>query len=291
MRQTYFLILAIAQSAYAADPFACVDSDVADAFLGDPYRGRGEYSTSIPDGFANLIVPPGLSLVGSQTIDSMTTVVYKAKRDSDSALNAAVAAMAKAGWSEAAQQYPGATGGFQTGSQPMTMMLCHDDFDGALSVFAAVKSGQTFVSYVQHPRSQSCGLAEPALTQHDPSAMMRFVPTLKLPEGVKASNIGMGGNGHEVGSHVDISGRLERSGLSSHFENQIRDQGWGFQTSWSSRHSSGSVWTMDTVEDGLLIGTLHVFDAGVDPVRIRFSVTPADPSKGMHHGSWSGSSN
>jgi len=291
MRHTYFLILAIAQSAYAEDPFACVDPDVAAAFLGDPYQGRGEYSTSIPDGFATLIVPSGLSFVGSQTTNSMTSVVYKAKQNTDSALNAAVAAMANAGWSEGAQQNRGAIGGFQTASRPTATMLCHDDYDGALSVIAADKSGQTFISYVQHSTSQSCRIAQPARVQHDPSEMMRLVPTLKLPEGVKASNTGMGGNGHEVGSHVDISGQLGRSDLSSFFENQIRDQGWEFQTSWSSRHSSGSVWALDTIEDGLLIGMLHVFDSGVDPVRVRFSVNPADPTKGEDRGSWSGSSN
>jgi hypothetical protein len=121
--------------------------------------------------------------------------------------------------------------------------------------------------------------------------MMRVVPTLQLPADAKASNTGMGGNGHQVGSHVDISGSLGRSDLLSFLEDQIRDQEWEFQTSWSSHHSSGSIWALDTVEDGLLIGTLHLFDSGIDPIRVRFSVTPADPTKGKDQGSWSGSSN
>ena len=291
MRQACFLILAIAHSAYADDPFSCVDPVVADAFLGDSYRGRGEYSTSIPEGFAALNVPSGLSLVGSQTGNSMTTVVYRANMGADESLDAAVAAMANAGWTENEQQHRGVTGGFQTGSRPKAAVLCHDDYAGALSVVAADKSGQIFVSYVQHPTSQSCGAAEPAPIRHDPSEMMRLMPTLRLPEGTTATNTGMGGNGHEVSSRVDISGALGRSDLISAFENQIRDQGWEFQTSWSSHHSSGSVWAQDTVEDGLLIGTLHLFDTGTDPIRVRFSVNPADPTKGKDQGSWSGSSN
>lgn len=291
MRHAYLLILAIAHSAYADDPFACVDPDVADAFLGDSYRGRGEYSTSIPHGFADLTVPSGLSLVGSQTVNSMTSVVYKTNMGTDQALSAAVGAMAEAGWTENEQQHGRVRGGFQTSSRPTATVLCNDDYSGALSVIAADKSGRSFVSYVQHSVSQSCGVTEPAPARHNPSEMMRVVPTLQLPAGAKASNTGMGGNGHQVSSHVDVSGALSRSDLSSFLENQIRDQEWEFQTSWSSHHSSGSVWALDTVEDGLLIGTLHLFDSGIDPIRVRFSVTPADPTNGEDRGSWSGSSN
>ena len=288
MRHAYFLIVAIACSAYADDPFSCVDPVVADAFLGDSYKGRGEYSTSIPDGFAALNVPSGLSLVGSETGNSMTTVVYIANKGAEESLDAAVAAMANAGWTENEAQNRLVTGGFQTLSRPKSAALCHDDYAGALSVIADHKSGQTFVSYVQHPTSQSCGAAEPAPIRHDPSEMMRLMPTFRLPEGAKATNTGMGGSSDEVSSHVDISGAMGRSELISSFENQIRDQGWEFQTSWSSHRSSGSVWVLDTVEDGLLIGTLHLFDTGTEPVRVRFSVNPADPTKGKGHGSWSG---
>jgi hypothetical protein len=54
MRCASDLIFAISAASYAEDLFSCVDSDVADAFLGDSYRGRGEYSTSIPDGITSL---------------------------------------------------------------------------------------------------------------------------------------------------------------------------------------------------------------------------------------------
>lgn len=291
MRYAFLLLLPIASASFAEDPFSCVDPDVTDAFLGNPYQGRGEYSTSIPDGFAALNVPSDLSLVGSKTVDSMTTVVYKAGMDAEPALDAAVGAMAKAGWSENAQQHRRVSGGFQIGTRPTATVLCHDDEAGALSVIATDAVGQTFISYVQHSASQTCGAAPAAPLNHDPSEMMRLVPTLKLPKGAKASNTGMGGNGHEVSSHVDISGAMGRSDLLSYFEGQIREQEWEFQTSWSSHLSSGSVWALNTVEDGILIGTLHLFDNSVDPIRVRFSVNPADPTKGKDHGSWSGSSN
>ncbi len=291
MRCVSLLMLAISVASYAEDPFSCVDPDVADAFLGHSYRGRGEYSTSIPGGFATLNVPGGLSLVGSKIVDSITTVVYKGSMDPEPALDAAVGAMAQSGWAENKAQQRRVPRGFQTSSRPMATVLCHDDESGALSVIATDKTGHTFVSYVHHSASNSCGDAPAAPLHHDPSEMMRLVPTLKLPEGTTASNTGMGGNGHEVGSHVDISGAIGRSELQNFFEDQIRNQSWEFQTGWSSHLSSGSVWTLDSADDGILIGSLHLFDSGVDPIRVRFSVNPADPTKGTDHGSWSGSSN
>lgn len=290
MRCVSLLMLAISAASYAEDPFSCVDPDVADAFLGNSYQERGEYSTSIPAGFATLNVPGGLSLVGSQIVDSMTTVVYKAGMDAEPALDAAVGAMAQSGWVENEKQYRPVSRGFQTSSRPMATVLCHDDEPGTLSIIAIDKSGHTFVSYVHHSVSQSCGDAPAAPLRHDPSEMMRLVPTLKLPEGAKGTNTGMGGNGHEVGSHVDISGAMGRSELQNFFEDQIRNQSWEFQTGWSSHLSSGSVWMLDSADDGILIGTLHLFDSGVDPIRVRFSVNPADPTKGTDRGSWSGSS-
>lgn len=291
MRCISLLMLAASAASYAEDPFSCVDPDVADAFLGNSYQGQGEYSTSIPDGFATLNVPGGLSLVGSKIADSMTTVVYKASMDPEPAFGAAVGAMAQSGWVENKEQQWRVPRGFQTSSRPMATVLCHDDESGTLSVIATNKSGRTFVSYVHYTASNSCGESPAARLRHNPSEMMRLVPTLKSPEGTTASNTGMGGNGNEVGTHVDLSGAMGRADLQNFFEDQIRNQSWEFQTGWSSHLSSGSVWALESADDGILIGTLHLFDSGFDPIRVRFSVNPADPTKGTDHGSWSGSSN
>jgi hypothetical protein len=45
---------------------------------------------------------------------------------------------------------------------------------------------------------------------------------------------------------------------------------------------------MDTTDDGVLIGKLHVYgDGDTDPVRVRFSINPVDPTKNTYNGSWS----
>jgi hypothetical protein len=293
MRYAFMLTLAVSTASFAEDPFSCVDRDVADAFLGNAYQeSRAEYSTSVPDGFVSIDVPAGASLVGSQTQNSMATVVYKTSMSPDRALEAATSALAESGWDEQAEQHRGMSGGFQVNSQPVSTLLCHDEAPGVLSVMADDRAGKTFVSYTHHGRSPGCNDEDSPKggLHHDLPQLMRLIPTLKLPEAAKASNIGAGGDNDTAASHVDVSGGFGRTDLQSFLESQIRNQDWEFQTGWSSHVSSGSVWTKKVPEYGTLIGSLHLFDSGAEPVRVRFSVSPADPSKGTDHGSWSLSS-
>lgn len=291
MRYAYLLFLVLSSAGFADDPFECVDPDVANAFLGNRYQSQPEYSTSIPDGFVLLDLPEGLSLVGSEIADSTTTVVYKTDMDAGRALGAAANALSRSGWTDNEHHLSTAGRGFQSRSTPLARSVCHDDERGALSVAANSRSGHTLVSYIWHSGSGSCDGPAAALPHHDPSKMLDQMPILRLPEAVKTSNRGSGGTGDEVSSRVDISGAADRAGLRTALEGQIRNQGWQYQTGWSSRFSSGSVWTLETEEDGMLIGTLHMFDAGVDPIRLRFSLNPVNPTKGAGHGTWSGSSN
>lgn len=291
MRFAYLLTLALSTVSFADDPFSCVDPDVADAFLGNTYQGKSQYSTLIPEGFISLNAPASLTLVGSRISNSTTTVVYKTSMDSATALNAAVGAMIAYGWSENSEQHRGMSRGFQISSRPMATALCHDDEIGMLSVIANDNSGQTFVSYAHYAGSQGCASETAVPQRHDTLGMMDQIPTLRLPAGAKASNTGMGGGGDEVNTRVDITGEIGRSELQNYFDDQLRNQNWEFQTNWSSRLSSGSVWMLETANDGILIGTLHVFDSGANPMRVRFSVNPADPAKGTDRGSWAGSSN
>lgn len=287
MRYALLVTLAISAASFAEDPFACVDPDVADAFVGHSYFGRAEYSTSIPAGFTRLTVPAGSSLVGSQSTDSMTTVVYKSGMSTERALGAAIEALAESGWTEAALLHRG-SGGFRGSAEPASAVLCHPDDPGTLSVLAKDASGKTFVSYAHHGSSPNCQGedADQDLVHMGLPTLMRLLPTLKLPDGAKASDIGSSGSSDSVTSHVDVSGGTGRAELQSFIENQVRNQDWKYQTAWSSHVSSGSVWTQESAEHGTLIGTLHLFDSGADPVRVRFSVSPANPT-GTDHGSWS----
>ena len=287
MRYACLLTLAITAPGHAEDPFACVDPDVVNAFLGSSYHGDVAYSTSIPSGFGSLEIPAGFSLIGSQSSDTVNTVIYKSTAGAEPSLQVAVDAMAKSGWQDKSKRQQRSMGGFQAYSMPLAATLCHEQDPYAIAVNATVKADTTFVSYTRFEASQGCEAEEAPSPRHRPESMMARIPTLDLPDGVRATNHGISGSGDEVSSQVDISSTLTVSELMSHFERQIQAQGWEFQTTWASRQSSGSVWILNTDEDGPLIGTLHVIDPGGQPVRIRFSVIPASPTRLSNSGTWS----
>ena len=168
--------------------------------------------------------------------------------------------------------------------------FCRDtdtDFTN-LSVIVSEQSGQTLVSLEQYTQKtmHSCADSTRASARHSPHGLIVRLPILDLPDDVKASNVVLGVNGDVVSSRVDISISISREELVSYFGDQIRDQNWVFQAGWSSNLSWGSVWAQNTSDDGILIGTLHVYDAGTDPIRVRFSIDPADPTKDIDHGNW-----
>jgi hypothetical protein len=117
--------------------------------------------------------------------------------------------------------------------------------------------------------------------------LQSHLPILKLPEDAKFSNVGGGGSGDEINSRVDVLTAMGRAELLSFLGDQIQDQLWVFDTNWSGELSSGSLWTLDTPDDGMLIGTLHIFGPSVGAVRIRFSVSSAEPKIGGVQGGWS----
>lgn len=289
MNRSILLILLVSTSSFANDPFACVNPDVANAFLGQWQRDLPSYSTSIPDEFVRFNAPASLTLVGSQIEANMTTVVFGTSLDVEDALSASAAAMVDAGWSEKIDERATARRGFQAVQRSTAPVFCHDNQPGAVSVIAKKKTGQTLVSFVHHtePVSRSCDEPAPVPPRHDPRELIALLPMLKLPEGATATNMGTGGNGDEVNTRVDVSSAFGQSDLISLFGDQIRDQGWVFETGWSGSFSSGTVWTLDTPDDGILIGKLHVYGSNTDPVRVRFSINPIAPAKNTYNGSWS----
>lgn len=289
MHRCILLIFFVSTSVVAEDPFSCVDPDVANAFLGSWQQDVPSYSTSIPEGFVEVDVPANLSFVGSQIEESTVTAVYKTDLNTEDAMSVSAGVMMDAGWTEKADEFAGMRRGFQPLQRRMSSVFCHEDQPGSVSVIAKKKTDQTLVSLVHHtaPVSRSCDDPPPAPPRHDRLEMLTRLPLLKLPEGTTATHTGRGGSNEEVNTSVDISGTLGRSDLLSYFGEQIRDQGWVFETGWSAALSSGTVWTLDTSDVGILIGKLHAYGSGSDPIRVRFSINPVSPAKNPNSGSWS----
>lgn len=72
---------------------------------------------------------------------------------------------------------------------------------------------------------------------------------------------------------------LRRSELMRYFDDQIRDQEWGYDSGWNGATTSGSVW-IKTVSDGTeLVGMLRITQASDEVFNIRFTVVTVDPAK------------
>jgi hypothetical protein len=290
MKWMALLACVFSGTALASDPFECVDPDLVSAFVGHRHLGPASYSTEIPENFVLLDMPEGLALVGSEIADSRSEVVFKTYRKPAEAFDAAVAKMGLSGWQESPNDRGSHQRGFQTRSTSLAVTLCNADETDALAIVAREGRGQTLVSYTQLASGHACKVEESSrLVLRLNDMMLTEMPTMKLPSDVKPSNSGMNGGGDEFSSRVDVSGMANRSALQSDLERQIRAQGWEFQTGWTSRYSTGSVWTKDAGERGLLVGTLHFYGGDADPIRIRYSITPADPEKGVDRGGWSSS--
>ena len=287
------LVLSVSGASYAEDPFACVDPEVANAFLRTWQRDIPSYSTSIPNEFVILDVPPSLTLVGSQNDANMTKVVFRTSMGIEDAFLASTGAIAVAGWVEKIDEGILARRGFQSVQESIGSRFCHESQPGVLSVTARKRTEQTLVSFVHYTDTESQGCAEPASAApgYHPRELMEKLPLLKLPEGVTARHMGTGGSGEEVNTRVALSSPTGQIDLISYFGDQIRDQGWVYESGWSGSYSSGTVWTNDTPDDGVLIGKLHVYGGDSHPIRMRFSIIPVDPTKNTYKGGWSSTTN
>jgi hypothetical protein len=264
-----------------------VDPEVLEVFHRE-YQSGSEYSTSVPAGFANINVPRGFEIIGSQQHRTSSEVVYKTRSNHEQAARSAVSAMVDAGWIQAFPRLQGFKNGFQLLPEFTTAAVCEDNFDGTLSIIAREISGQTYVWYSarQLRPGQRCAEEEPEYDGYNMAGMRGLVPTLALPKSAKFARRGIGGNGLEVSAWVDIAKSTGQSDLLGFFGNQIEEQDWEFKTSWSSSRSSGSVWERESDEFGLVVGTLQLIDSDTDAIRARFSVAPANPKSSTNH-AWS----
>ena len=282
MNRFALILFVIPISAFAEDPFACVDPDVADAFLGRWNQARPTYSSSVPAAFLNTELPANLELIGSSVSGSMTIVVYKSNTNPDKAVASTMEALKNAGWKNLSESHYQRRGGFQVGPKPVSTALCHDSKAGSISVVAKEGSNGTLLSLVAYRQNnpQTCDeqSSKSRMHHHGPE-LHKYLPVLQVPAKAKASNIGSGGGGDEYSAHVVVSSTMGRAELMSYFDDRIRDQQWVPDAGWSGSTSSGSVWTKTDEDSKAMVGVLRIADAAADIYNIRFTVSSIDPGK------------
>jgi len=279
MQRIILFCLIFPVAGFADDPFACVDDEFAAAFLGTGFQNRPVYSTELPDAFRDLRVPDTFELVGSETNAFSLRAVYKTTENADSSLTTALDLLTKSGWRDLANIMAMHQRGFQTGMIPKTTQVCRDTEPGLLSITVNESTGQTYLSFsmANYAQGQTCDALE---ARTSPLAgrgtnFWKFLPVLELPDATQSSGAGMGGGGNEYHSDVIVNTEMSRASLMSYLGDQIRDQGWVLDTSWSGNLSSGSVWSRKSPQDEMLIGTLHAYGKLASTYHVRFGVSPA----------------
>ena len=280
MKRIALICLILPAAAIGDDPFACVDPEFTDAFLGNAYVGRPTYSTDVPAAFTGLQVPESFSLIGSEISSHSVRVIYKTDESAEAAVSAAVKRIAGDEWRDLPDIMRMPRGGFQNRAIPRMARLCRDTEPGLLSINASDADGRTYLSYAMssYGEGQTCSAMESQSTMLGRRAGMGFwdkLPQLNLPDDTQSTSAGMGGGGNEYHSDIIVSSGMNRDILVGYLGDQIRDQGWTFDTGWSGNFSAGSIWSKTSQEDEMLIGILHAYGESPDTYRVRFAVSPA----------------
>lgn len=282
MNRSAFLLLLAPTLAIAGDPLQCLDPAFVSGFLSGTDAEPVSYSTEAPEDFEIRELPSYMSLVGSRNMEYSTNVVFRTDQQVRDAYLALADFLSEQGWEDITYDRSPSRRGFQSSGQWQVAEFCREIDHKNLTVTVSERSSQTFVSIRQYDRKTLRGcLATERERRRD---LVDQLPILNPPEGAITSNRETGRNGHAVSTGVDVSTSISRDKLLGFLEDQIRDQDWSPQSSWSSGLSSGSVWSKNTSDQGVLIGTLHTYGAGGNPVRVRFSVDSADPRKDIDHG-------
>ena len=141
-----------------------------------------------------------------------------------------------------------------------SLSMCSDDV-GTMSVMTQSHEGTTIISLMTHNssngrRGRSCDYQKAIRSDLRSTEAM---PMLDLPESAKHTG-GFGTSSNGRGSSTDAEFELSMAGpqLLAHFDAQLEDQGWQFDSTWDGRLSHGSVWTkrVDKVD---VVGVLTLF--------------------------------
>jgi hypothetical protein len=263
------------------DLLECVDPDVKQGLLFQGFEVDRVVSRAMPRLLDGLQAPQGFEFVGSSESNLQTNAAYKTALASDAALDAMVDALRADGWTAA--ERPGMRGGgFVSSAQPALSMVCRGD--DMATVMSRESSGATFVNLTMAASSAnvSCNATSPSPTNMFPGgAVGRFLPRLSLPADARnaAAGFGLGGgssSNRSASTSVAVDTQLTPQELLAHFEQQLRDQGWNSDASWSGRLSAGSAWSARPEADVQLAGLLDIVDMGASGHQATFRATQID---------------
>lgn len=268
-RHTLVPLFLFPLAALAADPFACVDPDVVDAFI--DWHADARYSTALPPALREVPFPAEFELVATRFRDSGVTAAFRTEQDRTAAFSASVRAVAAAGWE--AKSNPAEPRGFQTVTMSDWGWTCRSGRPEAISITAKPRPDHTLLAVTVHtrPGRAACG-ARPEWS----IPLRQYVPDFDVPGDARVERNTAGGGDDEYSARLTVAAKLSREEILEHFGEQLREQDWDFDSAWSGRSSAGTVWTSADESGAPLYGTLRVVETSPGLFYLRFSVVSFD---------------
>ena len=280
-----FHFLAISSAARAGDPFACVDPDVRDAFLG-VFQPDSRYTTSAPAYVDDFELPSSWKLIGTHSSSFHDQTVFKSDSPVREAHAKALATVEDAGWKSVSIGGPFGSGGFQNSATPRNAWLCSPDSDHVVSVSTSKRSGTTYVSFGSRAQKSTCSTEAQSLTTPFQRSY-RQIPVMIIDDELASEVMpsGGGGGGDSYSLSAVLKGVTDRNALLDDLATQIGDQQWQPEGSWASALTSGSVWSLEPEPGSRVVGTLHAIAFSDGSLQLSFTVRSASPDS-TGGGSW-----
>jgi hypothetical protein len=187
----------------------------------------------LADGIPPELVPPGVQVLGSTTQFDNALIVLAAPQQPDSAIGSIEAHLLANGWTkpptpQIRQQRGFVAAEFSFGGYQPPDMLCRGDAFLTYSGSYRRTGGSVIrLSLSRGQRYSACRMREEATTYRNPFEEAP-VPTLRAPMGsVTKDGGGMSGSGQDlVTMSTRLGARLNPAEVVSHYDKQMRDQGW-----------------------------------------------------------------
>jgi hypothetical protein len=264
-------------TALGQDFLECVSPDVTRSLLMTT-RDAPEYLVTgdVPPTLADFDTPAGFSWVGSRVTGYDVKSTWKsnlAPRAAQQAFNAALEANGFATWNE------GDDSGFVLTSPPMSTLACRDSTMGVLIVRDVDGARYLTLAIPERAETQTC--AEYMTPNPSFSRAFDLIPRLETPPEVLISGrpgalpTGSGsGSGNAYTSSIEVEGIGSVSSLVAVLGDQVRDQGWVADATWTGTHSAGSTWTRALDDGTRLAGKLTVQSIGSGYHELSFMLVP-----------------
>jgi hypothetical protein len=279
-------------------------------FLNAPMIGNVMIYTDLPDNFPIFEMPDDFTILGSIDQGFMGRAVMETDLETEEASTLLFNSLLAEGWQDMTVELPAQQTGFVSRNLSVVglgMSLCHDDLGSLLvqavsgegnSIVSLIRSGSVSQGMVNMQSNFTCEQQRAMQQGGGPFSRMdinegvrKYMPRMEMPElpgvtgfpGLYGGGGGGSMNDWEMRSNLPVDWELAE--VLGYFSEQINEQGWDVDTSWSGDIAAGGVWTKTGDEDMELYGMLSIVQIADENFELKFRLfTTGQPANGFFTG-------